>query len=243
MGKKIVLITGASKGIGKELAIIFAENNFNIIITYNNGKKEAELLKRYIQEKYKIKIDIIKCDVTIEKEIINLKEFIINKYKKLDILINNAALSLDNNIDDKTKEEFMKVLEVNVCGPFLLTKYLYKYMNNGTIINISSTDAIDTYNKISMDYSASKAALNSLTKTFSQEFEKIKVIGVMPGWTNTEAVKKMNPNYLREELKRIKQEKLFEPREVAEDIYKLINDNEVKSGDIFYECKKNDKKC
>ena len=172
-----------------------------------------------------------------------MRDIVHEKYDKIDLLINNAAYASDNYIMDKTKEEFMKVLEVNVVGTFLVTKYLYPYLNSGIIVNISSTDAVDTYNRISMDYCASKSGVNSLTKTFAQEFNNIKVIGFMPPWTNTESIKQMNPEYLERELKRINQKKLYEPIEVAENIIKIINDKSVKSGEIFYENRENDKKC
>ena len=178
-----------------------------------------------------------------EEEIKNMRDVIHSKYDKIEILINNAAYASDNYLVDKSKEEFMKVLEVNVVGTFLVTKYLYPYLDGGIIVNISSTDAVDTYSRISMDYCASKAGVNSLTKTFAQEFENIKVIGFMPAWTNTESVKEMNSEYLENELKRIKQNKLYEPKEVAENIIKIINDKRVESGEIFYECRYNDKKC
>lgn len=233
MDKKVALVTGSAKGIGKELIKTFASNNYNVIITYNNSYNEAEKIMRFVVDNYNVNADIIKCDITKEEDIINLKNFIAEKYNKLDILVNNAAYAQDNYIDEKTKEEFMNVLEVNVCGTFFVTKHLYKLINNGFIINVSSTDGVNTYNRISMDYCASKAAINSLTKTFAQEFNNIKVIGVMPRWTNTEAIKEMNQDYLKEELKRIKQERLYEPEEVANNIMNLIKNSKIESGDIY----------
>lgn len=232
MKRKVVLVTGSAKGIGKELIKKFASNNYDVVITYNTSKKEALNLQDYILENYNVRAMIIKCDISNEADIINLKNKVIDEFGMLDILINNAATAMDNYIVDKTKEEFMKVLEVNVVGTFLVTKYFYPYLDGGIIVNISSTDAVDTYNRISMDYCASKAAINSLTKTFAQEFDNIKVIGVMPQWTNTESIKEMNPEYLESELKRIGQKRLFEPEEVSENIIKLINDTTIKSGEI-----------
>ena len=243
MKRKVAVVTGSAKGIGKELIKQLAKNNYDVVITYNNSKKEAQDLKNYVIEKYNVNALVVKCDITDENQIMNMKNEIIEKYNKIDLLINNASYASDNYINDKTKEEFMKVLEVNVVGTFLVTKYLYPYLSNGIIVNVSSTDAYDTYSKISMDYCASKAAINSLTKTFSQEFTNIKVIGVMPRWTNTEAIREMNQEYLKEELKRINQDKLDDAKDVAKDIINLINSKEVKSGEIFYGCKENNRKC
>lgn len=228
---KTVLVTGSSKGIGKELIIKFSKLGYNAIIVYNNSRKEALLLQEELGKKYNNEVLVIKCDITKEEDIIKLKETVVNKFGQIDILINNAAYSSDNYIDEKTKEEFMKVLEVNVVGTFLVTKHLYKYVK-ASIVNISSTDSVDTYSNISMDYSASKAAINSLTKTCALEFKNLKVIGAMPNWTNTESVREMNKDYLKEELKRIGQDKLEDPSEVAENIINLIFDKNIKSGEI-----------
>ena len=243
MKRKVAVVTGSAKGIGKELIKEFAKQNYDVIITYNTSEKEAFELKKYVELENDVNAMIIKCDITNEEEIRNMRDVISNKYKNIDILINNAAYASDNYLVDKSKKEFMKVLEVNVVGTFLVTKYLHQYLNNGIIVNISSTDAVDTYSKISMDYCASKAGINSLTKTFAQEFENIKVIGVMPRWVSTESVIEMNPEYLKGELERLGQDKLESPEDVAKDIIKLINDENVESGEIFYECKRNNKKC
>lgn len=232
MERKVALVTSSAKGIGKALAIELAKNNYDVIITYNRSKDEATNLNKYIQDNFSVNSIVIKCDITNEKDIIDMKNNILEKYSHLDVLINNAAYAQDNYIFDKTKEEFMKVLEVNVVGTFLVTKHLYSLIKDGIVINISSTDAVDTYSEMNIDYSASKAAVNSITKTFALAFSDIKVIGAMPNWTNTEAIKEMNQEYLKEELKRIGQDRLEEPEEVAQNIINLLDDSEVKSGDI-----------
>lgn len=232
MERKVALVTSSAKGIGKALIIELAKNNYDVIITYNKSKDEAFNLDKYIKDNFSVNSMIIKCDITNEKDIINMKNKVLERYKHLDLLINNAAYAQDNYIFDKTKEEFMKVLEVNVVGTFLVIKYLYDLIENGIIINISSTDAVDTYSEMNIDYSASKAAVNSITKTFDLVFPNIKVIGVMPNWTNTEAIKEMNQDYLNTELKRIGQDRLEEPEEVAQNIINLLEDEKVKSGDI-----------
>lgn len=232
MKRKVAVVTGSAKGIGKALIRKFASLNYDVVIVYNTSEYEALELRKTLKNNYKVDVLAVKCDITKEDNIKNMLNEILKKYSKIDILVNNAAYASDNYIVDKTKEEFMKVLEVNIVGTFLVTKYFYPYLDDGTIINVSSTDAIDTYNRISMDYSASKAGINSLTKTFAQEFKNIKVIGVMPQWTNTESIKEMNQDYLNRELKRIGQERLYEPDEVADNIINVINNKNIESGSI-----------
>ncbi len=228
----VALVTSSSKGIGKELIKEFAKRGYDVIITYNESKDLALQLKDYILSNYNVGVDAIKCDISKEEDILNLKNTIIKKYNHIDVLVNNAALSLDNSFENKTKDEFMKVLEVNVVGTFLITKHLFSYMDKGCIVNVSSTDSEDTYNEYNIDYSVSKAGINMLTKEEALVLKNIKVIGVMPNWTNTEAIKEMNPLFLENELKRIGQEKLEEPEDVAKRIIELVEDESIKSGEI-----------
>ena len=232
MERKVVIITSCAKGIGKELALLFAKNNYDVVITYNTSKNMAYELSNFINDNYKVNTLIIKCDLKKESDILGLKQKVLKKYKHIDVLINNAALSLDNSIEEKTKKEFMDVLEVNVVGTFLVTKNLLKFMDKGVVVNISSTDSIDTYSTLNIDYSASKASINMLTKTFALSYPNIKFISVLPNWTNTESIREMNQDYLKSELKRIGQNKLADAKEVANNIVKLINDKKLKSGEI-----------
>lgn len=233
INKKVAFITGSSIGLGKGIVIELAKNGCNVVIGYNNGKEKAENLKKFIEEKYKVKALSVKCDVTNEESIKNTISYIVDNFGMIDIVINNAAYAQDNYIDEKKKEEFMKVLETNLVGPFLVSKYAYKYMNNGIIINISSKDAVSTYNDISIDYCASKAGLNSLTKTLSLALKNIKVLSVMPGWIDTESIREMNPEFLNSELKRIGQEKLSTVEDVSKQIVNIIKDDKIKSGKII----------
>lgn len=174
---------------------------------------------------------LVKADLTNESEIVDMYNKVIKKYKKIDIIVNNAALAIDNYLIDKTKEEFMKVLDTNVVAPFLITKIFRNDVK--TVINISSTDAVDTYNELSIDYCASKSALNSVTKTLSLAIPNITIVSLMLPWVNTEAIKEMDPIYLESELKRTGQKRLIEPNEVAEKIYDLVTKNNIKTGAII----------
>jgi len=229
--KKTVIVTGSSNGIGKETIIQFAKLGYNVIINYNTDKESALELEKEIHN-YSGKSLVIKCDISNELEVKNMINKVVNEFGKIDILINNAGIAIDNDIYDKSKEEFMKVLEVNLVGTFLVTKEATKYMNDGIIINISSTDGIDTYNELSMDYCASKAGVISLTKTLAMRFPNLKVYSIAPNWVKTKPVLEMNPEFLEQELKRIGQKKLIEPCDVATKILELIN-NPQSSGTII----------
>ncbi len=227
---KYLLITGCYRGIGKEIVNYFANLGVNIIMTYHNKKVETIGLKDEIINKYHVNVDCYYLDLTSEESVNDLFDLIKNKYEKIDYLINNASLSLDSYLFDKSHDEFMNVLEVNVVGTFLMMKYFDKIVD-GFIFNMSSTDGIDTGSIYSIDYNASKAAINMLTKTFSMVSSN-KIISICPNWVDTDSTNEMDKNYLNSELKRINQGKLIN----AKTIPKVIDDcikNNVPTGTII----------
>lgn len=214
-----VLIIGGSSDIGINLANLFIKNNYNVISTYNNHKFNLD------------NVDIIKCDVRNEEDIDNVIRYGIDKYKKIDILINLAAINIDNNFLEKTKEEFMNVLEVNLVGTFLCNKIYSKYIDNGMIINVSSSDGIDTYYDYGIDYAASKAGVINISKSISNCTSN-KVLCICPNWIDSNSTRSMDKEYLDNELKRIKQDRLITLDEFSNSIYNIINmDN--KSGSVY----------
>ncbi len=223
---KVVLITGASRGIGKSIAIEFAKNNYNVVINYNNSKDKANELKEYLEKEYNIECLSIKADVSNEQEVNNMVEKIINKFNHIDVLVNNAGIAIDTIFEDKTKEMFKKTLEINLIGTFLVSKKASKYMNNGSIINISSTNGIDTYYPYSMDYDASKAGVISLTKNLAVELApNIRVNTVAPGWINTEMNKELSNEFKEKAIKKILLNRFGKPEEVAKVVYFLSTEN------------------
>ena len=228
--KKKAIITGCAKGIGKEIALELAKFNYDIIGTFNTSLIEMYDLKNEI-EKMGSNLYIYKVDLLNEEEINNFCNNIKKEFKNIDVLVNNAALSLDNHFLDKSSKEFIDVLQVNLVSPFLLIQRLYDIMNNGVIINISSTDGINTYSKLNMDYSASKAGFINLTKSLALELENIRIYAICPNWVNTESIREMNPQYLKEEMERIGQNELIDPKEVANKVKELI-ESDINSGSI-----------
>ena len=172
MNKKTVLITGASSGLGSSLVRKYASNNYNVIMTYLTHEKEAKSIKKELEDKYDTNILAIKCDLSNEDDINNLYNESIKEFKTIDILINNAGIAKDADINDKTKEDFMHILEVNLVGPFLLTRLVANSMyenKSGKIVNIASNNGIDAYYEYSLDYDASKAALINLTHNLANK--------------------------------------------------------------------------
>ncbi len=210
-----VLIVGGSSDIGISLAKYLKEKNNQVIITYNNNTIDIT------------DIDTVHCDVTKEEEI----DKIFKKLGRIDCLINMAAISRDNLLLDSNKVDFMDTLEVNLVGSYLTSKIYNKYNDNGLIINIASTDGIDTYNEYNMFYAVSKAGLIHLSKCLSLSMNN-KVYCICPNWINSNSTREIDKDYLDNELKRIKQSRLIEIDELCDSIYKIINMNE-KSGTVF----------
>ena len=117
-----VLVTGSSRGLGKAIVIEYAKHGYDVIINYNNSKDKALELKDYIESNYKVKALVIGCDISKEEEIDNMIDEIYKEFGHLDILVNNASIALDQDFELKTKEDFMKTLETNLVGTYLLSK-------------------------------------------------------------------------------------------------------------------------
>ena len=203
---KIALVTGSSRGIGKATIIELASKGCNVIINYVNGEKEAEELKKYVNNKFNIDVMVIKADVSNEEEVKEMIDKIITKFNKIDILVNNAGIAIDNGFHEKTIDEFKKVLDVNLIGTYLVSKYVSVQMlkqKYGKIINVSSTNGINTNYPYSIDYDASKAGVISLTRNLALQLAPyINVNCVAPGWVNTEMNEELDENYIKEENKR-----------------------------------------
>ena len=221
---KTVIVTGGTKGLGKAIAKVFALHNYNLILTYLHDDASALHTKKEL-EQFNSKVMIVKSDVSDEQEVIKLLDSVKSKFESIDVLINNAGIAIDTTLDDKTVDNFKKILDTNLIGPFLTSKYIGRFMFNqgyGKIINISSTNAIDTYYKESLDYDASKAGLNSLTLNFADIYAPvINVNAIACGWINTEMNKDMDQEFKDKEVSKILLNRFSEPEEIANVVYFL----------------------
>ena len=215
----VALVTGSNRGIGASCIEEFAKNGVNVVINYCHHEEEAKELEKTIKEKYNVKVLTIKCDVSKEDEVEQMINVIIDTFGGIDILVNNAGVCRDSLLLDKNIKEFKRILDVNIIGTYLCSKYVGKAMlsaKKGKIINISSTNAIDTFYPESCDYDASKAGVISLTHNFAREFAPfINVNCICPGWVNTSMNKDLSLEQINKEKKKILLGRMGEADEIA----------------------------
>lgn len=224
---KVVLVTGSNRGIGRSTIIEFAKAGLDVVINYCHHKEEAYELKEYVESNYNVRCLVIKCDVSKEDEVIEMINEIVDYFGSLDILVNNASVCKDSLLMDKDVDSFRRILDVNLIGTYLCSKYAAKVMldnGSGSIINVSSTNAIDTYYPESCDYDASKAGVISLTHNLAREFSPyIRVNCVCPGWVNTDMNKELSVEQVHEEEKNILLGRFADPEEIAKVIVFLAS--------------------
>ena len=217
--EKVVLVTGASRGIGRATVIEFAKQGYDVVINYLSSEKEALTLKQEVEDNYGVRAITIKADVSEEIEVKNMVEEVIFTFGQIDVLVNNAGIAIDTIFEDKTKENFIKTLNTNLVGPFLVSKEVGKYMleaKEGSIINISSTNGIDTVYPESLDYDASKAGVISLTKNLALQYSPyIRVNSIAPGWVLTDMNKDLDEEFMKEEEAKVLLNRFADPSEIA----------------------------
>ncbi len=227
---KTVLITGGTRGIGKATAQIFRKQGYNLVLVYQKNKEEA---KKFEEELVSIdgelrEVLMLQGDLSKEEDIIRIVREAYQKFGVIDCLVNNAGIAIDTFFCDKTKENFIKTLDVNLIGPFLLSREVGNRMQeegHGVIINVASTNGIDTNYPISLDYDASKAGLISLTHNLANYYGKtIRVNAVAPGWVKTDMNATLDKEFIEEEESHILLGRFADPSEIANVIYFLASD-------------------
>lgn len=226
--QKIAIVTGASRGIGREVAKELAESGITVIANYNKSEEEAKKLQQELEEQ-NFKLEIFKADVSKREDVKKLVEYTIEKYGKIDILINNAGISEYKLFTDETDEDWDKLINTNLYSAFAMSQEVIPNMvhnKKGCIINISSIWGI-VGGSLEVLYSISKAGLDGMTKALAKELgpSNIRVNSIAPGMINT----KMNSKFTEKEIEEIKEEipleRLGDPQDIAKCIKWLIDDN------------------
>lgn len=226
---KVVLVSGGAQGIGKAIVLELAKNHYDVVINYLTSNKAAALLEEEIKKNYDVRVMTVQADVSKEEEVDAMISLIEKEWGGVDILVNNAAVDLSNLFHLKTADEFRKTLDVNVVGAFNCSKRVYRHMLDqeyGRIINISSTNGINTYYPMCIDYDASKAALISLTHNLAFEYGPyINVNAIAPGFIGTDnELDGYDEEFLKEEQEKIMVNRYGKPEEVAYLVKFLISD-------------------
>lgn len=226
---KVVLITGAAQGIGKAIASELAKHQYDIVINYHTSQQAAADLKSEIIENFRVRCLTIGADVSDPEQVDQMITQVEEQLGGVDILINNAAIDLSNLFHLKNAEEFRRTLDVNVIGAFNCSKRVYEHMlkqEYGRIINIASTNGINTYYPMCIDYDASKAALISLTHNLAFEMGPyVHVNCIAPGFIGTEnELDGYDEEFLKEEVEKIMVKRYGDPQEVAYLVRFLISD-------------------
>ena len=215
---KAAMITGATRGIGKQIALTLANEGYNIVLNYRTENDELKQLKNEIESK-NVKCLAVQGDVTNFEDCKQMIESAIKEFGKIDVLVNNAGITKDMLLARMKEEDFKQVIDVNLVGTFNMTKNVISYMmkaRNGKIINISSVVGIEG-NAGQTNYSASKAGIIGFTKSLAKEVasRNILVNAVAPGFIETNMTDVLKQEVKDEIAKNIPLKRMGTPQDVA----------------------------
>lgn len=217
-GKKIAIVTGGARGIGREISIQLAKDGYTVIANYNSSKEQAMELEKFSKSN-NLSIEVYRADVSKSDQVNKMISDTIEKYKRVDLLVNNAGISLEKLITDTTEDEWDKIFDINLKSVFMCSKAVLKNMienKSGKIINISSMWGVagGSYEVV---YSATKSGINGFTKALAKEVgpSNINVNAVAPGVIMTDMMK----DFSEEDIEALKYEtplmKLGKPSDIA----------------------------
>ncbi len=225
---KTIIVTGGSRGIGASIVTLLVKEGYNIVLNYNKSKEIANKMKKEFTEKG-YNVEIFKADVSKREEVKKLVEFTINKFGKIDVLINNAGITQTKLFTDITQQDWNNMINTNLNSVFYMSQEVIPYMiheKEGLIINISSIWGM-TGASCEVHYSVAKAGVDAMTKSLAKELglSNIRVNSIAPGIIDTD----MNKYLSKEELKEIEKEiplgKIGSTLDIAKCVKWLIEDN------------------
>lgn len=225
---KVALITGGTRGIGKEIAYTLAEENYDIIINYRTENEELMKLKKKIEQK-RVRCLLLKGDVSNFEDCKKLVEEAINRMNHIDVLVNNAGITKDMLLMRMKPEDFNEVINVNLIGTFNMTKNVINYMmkeRKGRIINVSSVVGISG-NAGQTNYAASKAGIIGFTKSLAKEVasRNILVNAIAPGFIQTDMTNILKENVKDEIAKTIPLKRMGTAKDVANVVKFLVSED------------------
>lgn len=226
--EKIALVTGAGRGIGRDIALKLAEQGIMVIVNYNGSKEAADSVVDKIEESGG-RAKAVKCNVADYKETEAMIASIVKEFGRLDILVNNAGITLDNLIVRMSEEDFDKVININLKGAFNTIKHVNRQMikqRYGRIVNISSVVGV-TGNAGQANYAASKAGIIGLTKSAARELasRNITVNAVAPGFIQTEMTDKLPENVKEQMQSQIPLKRLGTTKDIANTVSFLVSED------------------
>ena len=222
--KEVVFVTGGSRGIGKAIALKYAENGYNVVINYVSDKTNVNELEKEFRDKG-VECLILKADVSKIEDIELIVKKAIEKFGRIDVLVNNAGITKDMLLMRMKEEDFDKVIEINLKGTFLVTKVVTPYMmkkRNGRIINLSSVVGV-TGNAGQCNYSASKAGIIGFTKSIAKELasRNIRANAVAPGFIDTDMTSILSDEIKKNINTQIPMKRMGTAEEIANVVYFL----------------------
>lgn len=234
---KVALVTGGTRGIGRKIAEKFAENGYNLVLNYVSSNVDLEVIKEAFK-KYNNSVLILKADVSKHEECENLVKEAINKFGKVDVLVNNAGITKDGLIAMMKEENFSKVIDVNLKGTFNMCRNLVPYMmknKSGNIVNISSVVGI-VGNAGQSNYAASKAGVIGFSKALAKELagRNIRVNAVAPGFIDTDMTSILSDKVKENIYSQIPLKRMGKAKEVANVVYFLsIEESSYITGQVI----------
>ena len=225
---KVVIVTGGARGIGKAIVLALAEVGYKVVLNYNKSEKEAIEIKELLTEKGQ-SVEIYKADVSKKEEVEGLVNFTIERFGKVDVLVNNAGIYNFNLIQDIEEVEWDKIINTNLKSVFLCSQAVIKDMlkrKNGCIINISSIDG-EKGAAGEVHYCASKAGIDGITKALARELgpSNIRVNSIAPGAIDTDMTKDVTDEDWKVVIDETPLRKLGEPEDIAKCVKWIIEDN------------------
>ncbi|MCI8587935.1 MAG: 3-oxoacyl-[acyl-carrier-protein] reductase [Clostridia bacterium] len=226
--KRVALITGGTRGIGKAIAKRFAKEGYNLVINYVSDKTDLEKIEEEIKQGKQIEITFIKTDVTNMNDCESMVKKAIEKNEKIDVLVNNAGITKDNLLMRMSEEDFDKVIDVNLKGTFNITKNVIPYMmkqRKGKIVNISSVVGVSG-NAGQCNYSASKAGIIGFTKSIAKELASRNILAnaIAPGFIETDMTSVLTETVKENINSQIPLKKMGTADEVANAVYFLASE-------------------